>query len=76
MQNQHPQERYVGMDWQEEVGHLFVRLQQIAPRAVKLYQRSIREDQMPAFRRAMEYWECENDKTVVALKKKLGIIEA
>lgn len=55
--------------WQEEVDHHFARLQQIAPRAVKLYKRPIYEEELPAFRNAMKFWERENDKTVAALKR-------
>lgn len=63
------------MNWQEEVDHHFARLQQIAPRAVKLYRRPVCEEEMPAFRRAMEFWELENDKIVIALKQQLGIVD-
>lgn len=59
-----------------EVDYLFVRLQQIAPRAVKLYSRQACEENMPAFRRAMEFWERENDKIVTALKRSIGIVDA
>ena len=58
--------------WEEEVDHLFARLQQIAPRAVKLYSRPVCEEEMPFFRQAMDFWERENDKTVAALKRAIN----
>ena len=60
-----------GLTWQEEADHLFARLQQIAPRAVKLYSRPTCERDVQKLRRAMEYWERENDKTVAALNATL-----
>lgn len=61
-------------DWQDEVDYFFARLQQIAPRAVRLYNRQlIFEAELPQLRRALEFWERENDKTVAALKRKAGI---
>lgn len=62
------------MDWRDEANQIFARLQQIAPRAVGLYRRPVCEGEMPAFRLAVAYWERENDKTVAALERRLGIV--
>lgn len=61
------------MNWQDEANQILARLEQIAPKAVRLYVRPQSEKEMPVLRRALDYWERENNITVVALKRKLGI---
>jgi hypothetical protein len=63
------------MNWQDESNGIFARLEQIAPRAVRLYTRPVSEKELPALRRALVFWEKENDKIVAALMRKLKQIE-
>ena len=60
------------MDGQDEANGIFTRLEQIAPRAVRLYTKPVSEEELPALRRALTFWERENDITVATLKRKLG----
>lgn len=58
---------------QAEVDQIFARLQQIAPRAVKLYSRPLNQRQLQQLQNVLAFWEREEAKTVASMKRILGM---
>lgn len=60
-------------NWQSEAAQILSRLHQIAPRTANLYKMPECERHLSTLRRALTFWEMENEKDVRAMKKMLGI---